>query len=170
MDELLDAIKSALVDADSELSAYAASRPLDKETARRVAGRCRTAYEKHLAELRQQLEQQQQLPTRLTQEAIYLLTMYGPKECPNWKEGVGSCGHCSACRVFKCVDDLERPEQQQQSEVAPTLYAALQLLQKHVHDRHCDPHPMGQSELCKVSSDALALANGVTSDESEDAK
>lgn len=51
---------------------------------------------------------------------------------------------------------------------APALYTALQLLQKHVHERHCDSHPMGQSELCKVASDAIALANGVTSDESEE--
>lgn len=43
---------------------------------------------------------------------------------------------------------------------APALYKALQLLQKHVHDRHCDPHPMGQSELCKVSSDALSSVEG----------
>lgn len=43
---------------------------------------------------------------------------------------------------------------------APTLCAALSVLQKHVHDRHCDPHPMGQSELCKIASDALALVEG----------
>jgi hypothetical protein len=40
----LDRWKLAVVEADSELSAYAAGRPLDKETALRVSGVCRAAY------------------------------------------------------------------------------------------------------------------------------
>jgi Lar family restriction alleviation protein len=45
----------------------------------------------------------------LLEEAEYLLAIYGPKSCPNWKEGVGDCEQddCRECRVFRCVEKLE---------------------------------------------------------------
>ena len=42
----------------------------------------------------------------ILKEACYLLEKYA-KVCPNWIEGIGDCGHCEACRVFKCIDDIE---------------------------------------------------------------
>jgi len=41
---LLNDVKLALIEADSELSAYAAGRPLDKAVACRVSQMCRQAY------------------------------------------------------------------------------------------------------------------------------
>lgn len=41
---VLEKCKLALIDADAELSAVAAGRPLEKETARRVSWACREAY------------------------------------------------------------------------------------------------------------------------------
>ncbi len=43
----------------------------------------------------------------ILKEAIFLLGIYGPEHCPFWKEGVGDCGECTACRVDKCITDLE---------------------------------------------------------------
>lgn len=38
---------------------------------------------------------------------------------------------------------------------AEQMRDALELAQKVCHERFCDRHPMGQSEVCKVASDAL---------------
>lgn len=35
------------------------------------------------------------------------------------------------------------------------LLAACEVLQKDVHKRYCDPHPMGQSEFCKIAEAAI---------------
>lgn len=48
-----------------------------------------------------------QLDTDLAAEAAYLLSIYVQSDCPNWKEGVGSCGTCQQCRVTRCIDRLE---------------------------------------------------------------
>ena len=44
----------------------------------------------------------------LLSEAAYLLTISAPEQCPNWKEGVGDCGMCGVCRIFKCTEKLEQ--------------------------------------------------------------
>ena len=53
----------------------------------------------------------------LFKEAVYLLTKWGPKSCPDWIEGVGDCGKCPECRVFKCIDNLELSSQPEDSAV-----------------------------------------------------
>ncbi len=48
---LLQDCKLAVLEADSELSAYAASRPLEKDTALRVVQLCRQAYRRIVSRL-----------------------------------------------------------------------------------------------------------------------
>ena len=45
----------------------------------------------------------------LLREAIYLLTVKQPDNCPNWIEGVGDCKQteCEFCRIQRCIDELE---------------------------------------------------------------
>jgi len=45
----------------------------------------------------------------LLREAIYLLTIKQPENCPNWIEGVGDCNkpECEFCRIQRCIDELE---------------------------------------------------------------
>ena len=45
----------------------------------------------------------------LLREAIYLLTIKQPENCPNWIEGVGDCNkpECGFCRIQRCIDELE---------------------------------------------------------------
>ena len=53
------------------------------------------------------VEAEVSVPTELLKESSFLLHKHGAKSCPNWKEGVGDCGDCEACRVFKCIDLLD---------------------------------------------------------------
>ena len=45
----------------------------------------------------------------LLREAIYLLTIKQPENCPNWIEGVCDCNkpECEFCRIQRCIDELE---------------------------------------------------------------
>ena len=45
----------------------------------------------------------------LIREAIYLITIKQPENCPNWIEGVGDCNkpECEFCRIQRCIDELE---------------------------------------------------------------
>jgi len=45
----------------------------------------------------------------LLREAIYLLTIKQPENCPNWIEDVGDCNkpECEFCRIQRCIDELE---------------------------------------------------------------
>jgi len=43
----------------------------------------------------------------LLSEAAYLLYLWGPSDCLNWKEGIGDCEECGACRVFRCIEALD---------------------------------------------------------------
>lgn len=54
------------------------------------------------------LEELKNLREEVLKEAGYLLHLYGPKQCLNWKKDIGDCGECNACRVFKCIDNIEK--------------------------------------------------------------
>jgi len=45
----------------------------------------------------------------LLREAIFLLTLKQPDNCPNWKCGVGDCNSpdCEFCRIQRCINELE---------------------------------------------------------------
>lgn len=45
----------------------------------------------------------------LLREAIYLLSIKQPDNCPNWIKGVGDCNkpECEFCRIQRCIDELE---------------------------------------------------------------
>ena len=54
---------------------------------------------------------------KLLLEASYLLTKWGPQECPDWIEGIGDCGKCPECRVFGCIEALDEFASQQADSV-----------------------------------------------------
>ncbi len=103
--QLLNQCKLAVLEADSELSAFAAGRPLDKATAEHVYGMCREAYKAIVARMLQKDDgAQSDLLTAAKQaEAVMAKNVYPQPDKPDSAWGV-------LCRLREAVAKYEGRE------------------------------------------------------------
>jgi hypothetical protein len=55
----------------------------------------------------ERLTERERVLREALRESSYLLHVYGPDSCSRWQAGLGDCGACEACRVFRAQDKSE---------------------------------------------------------------